>query len=160
MLLSFLLLGGFLYWLNVKAEPTQPPVVEEGEGEGPALGGTAVEPGALAVTPQQYEGQTVRVENVNVSSPVGPRAFFVDLTPQHPFLVRMDSALVARGMAMPSGRVSLVGTIHVMTDSIIDAWEADTSIRQADRPVVEFASHFLVAQEIRSAAGGDQAPVN
>jgi hypothetical protein len=158
MLLSFLLLGGFLYWLNETAEPTQPPEVEEGEEAGAALGGTSVDPGALAVSPEQYEGQTVRVEGVNVSAAVGSRAFFVDLTPQHPFLVRMDSALIARGMSMPTGRVSMTGTIHVMTDSIIDAWEADTSIRPADRPVVEFASHFLLAQQVRTAAGGAQAP--
>lgn len=161
MLLSLVLLGGFLYWLNVTAEPTQPPVIEEDteEEDGPA--GTAVQPGVLAVSPQDYLGQTIRVEDVDVPQAVGSRAFFVSLTEQVPFLVRMDSTLLARGMQVPAGQtVTVVGTVHAMTDSIVSAWEADGSVSAGDRPLVEFATHFLLAQQVRAQDSGDDDSAN
>jgi hypothetical protein len=158
MLLSFVLLGGFLYWLSATAEPTQPPVMVEEDDEDGGMTGTTVQPGMLAATPQDYEGQTVRVADVAVPQAVGPRAFFVELTSQSPFLVRMDSSLVARGMEVPSGQtVTVIGTVHAMNDSIATAWESAGDITAGERPLVDFATHFILAQQVRArpAAGGN-----
>ncbi len=157
MLLSFVLLGGFLYWLNITAEPTQPPVIEEDDPTETTSGATTVDPNALNQTPEQYVGQRIRLEGVEFASPVGTRAFFVNLTPQAPFLVAMDTVLVARGMAMPSGTVTVAGVVHAMTDSIINQWVSEGAVTEADRPVVEFATHFMLADQIdqAAAAGGN-----
>jgi hypothetical protein len=154
MLLSFILLGGFLYWLRVTAEPTQPPMIEEGEVDTSSAGATDVAPTALNAATGQYVGQRVRLAGVEVASPVGAHAFFVNLTPQVPFLVKMDSSLVARGMAQPTGRVTVVGAVHAMTDSIIDLWTREGAVTAGDRPVVEFATYFIEAESITPAAGG------
>lgn len=154
MLLSFLLLGGFLYWLNVTAEPTQAIIVEDDTTpEMDTSGATAVEAGALAVSPGQWVGQRIRLADVDVASPVGTQAFFVSLTQQAPFLVKMDSSLVARGMGLPTGQVTVIGTLLAMTDSIIDNWTETGAVTPADRPVVEFATHFILAEQIRTASG-------
>jgi hypothetical protein len=153
MLVSFLLLGGFLYWLNITAEPTQGPVITEETDEPDAADGTTVDGATLLAMPEQYLGQRVRVQNVEVASPVGSQAFFVNLRPQSPFLVVMDSALVAQGTQLPTGTVTLAGTVHAMTDSIIDAWTEAGVVTPADRPVVEFAIHYLLAGRITPAAG-------
>jgi len=153
MVVSFILFGGLLWWLYQTAEPTQPPVVDE-SGETSSLeGGTEVDPGALAVGPGQFEGQLVRLSNVTVASAVGAQAFFVDL-PQTPFLIRMDTALVARGMTVVAGeQVDLVGMLMSMTDSIVSDWFVSGAITDADRPLVEFASHFIEAQQVQTSGG-------
>lgn len=152
MLLSFVLIGGFLYWLSASSEPTEPPEIVEDTTEADAGSGTAVEPGQFAMAPGEYVGQVVRLADVEATSQVGDEAFFVNLTPQQPFLVRLDSTLVARGMAIPSGQVTVTGMVHEMTDSIVGSWVADGVVNESDRPVVEFATHFILAERIDASA--------
>ncbi len=151
MLLSFILLGGFLYWLYITAVPTEPAVTEQADSTAADMTAIAADPGSLAIDASQYEGQTVRLPALEVAAAVGRRAFFLNLTDQTPFLVRMDSALVARGMTVPTGRVRVVGDVVPMTDSIITQWTSAGDITEGDRPVVEFATHFILAHQVQSA---------
>jgi hypothetical protein len=153
MIASFVLMGGFLWWLSSRSEPTPPLEIVEDTTEFEGTAGAGVEPGALAMTPDEYVGQVVELSDVEATSPVGAEAFFVNLTPQRPFLVRLDSALVARGMAPPNGQVAVTGTVHVMTDSIVSDWVTSGVVSEGDRPVVEFATHFILAENVRVIAG-------
>lgn len=155
MLVTFVLMGGFLYWLYLNATPTpSAEMVEEEVPEvdvGPAA--TVVEPSDLEVNTAQYEGQLIELPSVNVASAVGSEAFFVDL-PRTPFLVKLGPELMAEGSGVPGGRVTVVGTLMAMNDSIIGAWTSAGAISEGDVPIVEFAAHFIEATRVRAAAEG------
>lgn len=156
MLVTFVLMGGFLYWLFVNATPTPGPEMAEVEEEpevdlGPAA--TVVEPSDLEVGTAAYEGQFIELPSVNVASAVGSEAFFVDL-PRTPFLVKIGPELLAEGQGVPSGLVTVRGTLLAMNDSIITAWSDAGAISADDRPIVEFAAHFIEATRVTEAAEG------
>jgi hypothetical protein len=160
MILSFLLMAAFLAWLGMTSEGTEPVVVEE---QAPTVESMdSVEMAAAPVTadelrldPAGYVGQSVRIE-APVASGVGPEAFFLDL-PQSPFLVKMDSALVASGRRVPQGGVTVTGTVLAMNDSIVSDWAGKGVISESDRPLVEFATHFIEASRVRSDAAPEGA---
>jgi len=153
MLLTFLLLGGFMYWLYVTAEPTQPAVVEEVEEPEDTFAGTTVPAEELKTGAQMYEGQSVRLAGVEVSSTMGAQAFFVDLPaseslPATPFLIR---ALPDAGPRAAMGSsVTVSGILMPMTDSIVTDWVGAGIISENDRLLVEFASHFIEADQVQT----------
>lgn len=161
MLLAFVLTGAFLFWLNATAEPTAPPVMDEDTDDSADMAGvTVLDPGQLSVGTDQYVGQRVRLEGVSVADRVGPAAFFIS-TPQNPFLVRMDSALIADGMTVEvGGSATVVGTVYVRTDSVVVAWQEDGSIGDNELPLVEFANHFILADRVQMAMSADSASGN
>lgn len=155
MLVTFVLMGGFLYWLFLNAVPA--PEAELSETETAAdqeIVATDADITTLEEAPGTYEGQMVRVSNVVASSGVGSEAFFIEL-PRTPFLVKLGPELVAAGVTVPSGNVTVVGRLVAMTDSIIDAWTTAGSISSGDAPIVGFATHFIEAQDVEVGAAGD-----
>lgn len=153
MILSFLLMAGFLAWLGLTSEGTDEVAMRE-DADTTAEMADSMEMAAMPVTPDElrlnatnYEGQSVRID-APVAGAVGSQAFFLDL-PQSPFLVKMDSALVAAGRRVPQGDVVVTGTVIAMNDSIVSAWSRAGTISEADRPLVEFATHFIQASRIR-----------
>ncbi len=157
MLGAFVLMGVFLYWLSITAIPTAPPEIVEAEPEGEMIQAVAVDAQALQSGASGYVGLTVRLADVHVASAVGPKAFFVDL-PGTPFLVRMGPELAAAGEPVPTGTVTVVGDVMEMNDSTISAWAEAGDISSNDRPVVEFATHYIQAVQIRPSGGGAAAP--
>lgn len=162
MLAAFVAMGGFLYWLYVTAEPTQPAVVgiEEDSAEAATQTGMMVEPDSLKTSPERYEGQQIRVENVEVTQNMGRTTMFVDLPesanlPPQSFLVRIGPAIDSAAAAPQSGsRVTVVGTLAAMSDSIVTDWIDSGSITETDRLLVEFATHFMIADEIQTRSSG------
>ncbi|MEJ2539845.1 MAG: hypothetical protein P8188_07735, partial [Gemmatimonadota bacterium] len=131
MLLTFLLIGGFMYWLYVTAEPTEPVVVEEVAEDEPAMddsGAVEADPQDLKTGADAFTGSSVRLVGLTVSQMVGDEAFFVDLPandtlPAQPFLVRMTPDLSATGASVaPGDRVTVVGGLMEMSDSIVSDW--------------------------------------
>lgn len=157
MILSFVLIGALMVWLNATAEPTQPPVIEEDDDSDTTFGvATTVQPGQLGTAPEGLVGQRVRVEGT-IEGLVGSQTFFIS-TPSNPFLVRMDSALVARGMTVEATqRATIVGTVQERTDAVVAAWQEDGSIGDNELPLVLFATHYLLADQIqvRASEEGD-----
>src|SRR5680860_768184 len=98
MILSLVVVGGFLVWLGVASEPTAVPVFEDVEEETEyelAEGTVAVHKDSLAENKAAYLDQQIRVSDVEASSPLGPGIFWGELgdrTNQVPMLVRLDSA--------------------------------------------------------------------
>jgi len=170
MILTFIVMGGFMYWLYVTAEPTQSAVVEvEDDGASEVAGtssGTLVPVDSLKTSPEAYEGQLIRVEGVEVAQEMGGRTYYVDLPetvalPASSFLVRLDDDLAAAGTSAAMGTaLTMVGTLSVMNDSTVSEWEESGSIGEVDRMLAEVATHYLLVEEIEntSGAGGEAQP--
>ncbi len=160
MLGAFVLLAGFMYWLSITAEPTAPPEIVEDEEPvvEEMMAGTLIEASALETGAGNYVGQTVRLDGLNVASPVGGKAFFVDL-PRTPFLARLSDELIAAGEAVPPVQqsVNIVGSVVAMNDSIVSAWAEAGDITDNDRLMVEFATHFLEVLEMQAEGGAPEA---
>lgn len=163
MALAFVAMAGFLYWLSIAAEERRVAVQENGEDTtevdtGPSAPQVAMS--TFRADPASYLGQRIRVTNVRVSSLLGQSGRLFWLAPDdNPYLVHRDST-VAAGRQVRSGmRGSVTGTVHEMTDSVLDAWEAGGAFTsESDRFVAEFAENFIEADGIQlreSQAGGD-----
>ncbi|NNK64588.1 MAG: hypothetical protein HKO98_15425 [Gemmatimonadetes bacterium] len=161
MLGAFALLAGFLYWLSIMAVPTAPPEITEEDAPAVVLmESQIVDPATFEVDPDGYTGVTVRLDGVNVAQAVGDRSFFIDL-PRTPFLVHMGSDLVAAGETIPAtgAPVTVIGDVVAMNDSIVSAWADAGEFADADRVLIEFATHFIEALQLAhdGGAGGDGA---
>jgi hypothetical protein len=158
MIVAFLIVGGFLYWLNVTAEPTEVAIVEGEGGEGAGAG--AIDAQEFLAAPETHEGQTIEVAGARVASRLGTQAFWIG-PDDSPYLVKMAPSLVETGgMVLVEQVVNLRGTVQMMSDSVLDAWDASGVFSgPGDRIVAEFATSFLEVEEIigeGSEEGGDQ----
>lgn len=159
MILAFVVIGGFLYWLNLRsAQERALDVVEDASSDtsGVMIAET-VPPEELQTDATPYVGQLVRLENLDVASRLGEQGFWVTMPNQNPFLVSLSEEVMAEGVFPSSGEtVSMVGTIMVMTDSIVTSWTSAGTITEGDVPVVQFATHFLEAAQVRVRGGQQQ----
>ncbi len=155
MILAFLAVIGFLYWLNITAEPTQVAIVEERMER--TSGASAI----LNVTDflsdaSQYEGQLIEVTEARVASRLGPQAFWIG-PDDGPFLVKMAPDLVEAGTAVElDSNINLVGMVWIMSDSTHAAWDALGAFpSEGDKIVAEFAigSPFLEVTHIDGIGG-------
>ena len=153
MLLTFVLMGGFLWWLNMNAQTTAVTLQEEqGDAAAPAGGGAAVAVTEedLRMTPDRFAGQAVRI-TLPVAMAVGTQAFFLDVK-DAPFLVKIGDPLVQQGQTVPQGQVTVTGPLFAMTDSIRRDWLSKGIVPASDEILVEFATHFIEARAIQPAA--------
>ena len=155
MVLAFAGIGGFLYWLNAQAEPTQVVVEEEPDVEATAMGGTMVAFADFASDPNAYQGQEISLTGVSVVSLMGAHAFWTELDTNRPYLVRVNPDLFAQGLSFEQGAMTTVqGTVLSMSDSILNAWESGGSFtNDTQRLEAEFAESFFEATAID--IGGD-----
>ena len=159
MVVSFIGIGGFLFWLSVKAQPEEVAIVEISASDSLAATAVTVQAAVLGADPMAQAGQLIRVEDVPVAGNVGSRAFWTDM-PNHPgpFLIHLDSAVVADSVLVnPGDQVTLVGSVLQMSDSVADAWEAAGAISGNQKFEVTFAESFLEIMDllvIRGAGGG------
>ena len=116
MILAFLVVIGFLYWLNVTAEPTQVAIVEEDDPR-ESTASAILDIADFLTDAGQYQGQVVEVTSARVASRLGPQAFWIG-PDDAPFLVKMGSDLVTEGAEVAlEDVVTLVGTVYTMSDS-------------------------------------------
>ena len=148
MVVTFALIAGFLYWLNLAARPTEVEVAESGETE---TGVTTVTLDAFMMNPAQYDGQEIRITETRVASPLGPQAFWAG-PDDNPFLVKLAPGLVEQGVVVePGTAVTVIGTVSMMSDSVLTSWtDAGAFENEGDRIVAEFAERFV---EIRLIEG-------
>ena len=143
MILSFLMVAGFMYWLAVTAEPTEIVVVEPD-----AVLENVVAFGVFSVGPSEYLGEVVSLEDIVVNSVLGNHSFWVNLADANrtAYLLHLSDSLVADTMVSISGgmTVTVTGTVSVMSDSVLDAWETAGAFgAEVDRSMAEFAENFL-----------------
>lgn len=150
MVLAFAGIGGFLYWLNQSAVSSQVIIEEEPDAEATATGGTMLTFAEFATDPSAYPDQEVSVTGVSVVSLMGAHAFWTELDQNRPFLVRVDPGLFAQGLTFEQGAMATIqGTVKVMSDSILNAWEAGGSFtNEGQRFEAEFAETFFEATAV------------
>ena len=143
MVLSFLLVAGFMYWLSVTAEPTEV-VVEEPE----AALVNVVSFDVFSAGPAEYVGEVVSLEDIFVEALLGHHSFWTNLTDANgtAYLLHLSDSLVADSLVSVSDGmvVTVTGTVTTMSDSILDAWDAAGAFRvEVDRSLAEFAENFI-----------------
>ena len=158
-LAAVVVVGGFLYWLGASSEPTSVAVVEgeaaDSADAGPAA--TAVALGTFANAPDSYDGQTIRLESVDVASRLGNEAFWIQLPNQVPYLIKLDSAALSQAAAIQAGgKVTVTGPVRMMNDSVLGAWEQRGVLQGTQRDEASFATSFLEAVRVQPARGGQQ----
>ncbi len=161
-LFAVLAIGGFLFWLYSNAEPTEIAVDEEVEE--PAAD-TFID--ALLQNPMFFEDERIRLTGVTVGDRLGLNAFWAsDPTGQQvnddvddpedaeeaQLLVRIPRQLVDEGVGVGEGQQALVtGFLHMMSDSVLDAWEADGVFdSDEDRERVAEEEYFVEADGVTS----------
>lgn len=156
MLLSLVLISGFMYWLSISSEPTEIVIVQEEEPlDEPGVLAVALD--AFAADPDSYVGGDIRLDGVRAQSTMGSQAYWLEMPTGVPFLMKLDSSLVSDStLSVEVGTTyAVVGTMHTMTDSVLTAWsEAGAIADEGQRMQAEFATSFLEARRIR-ASGGD-----
>ena len=156
MVVAFVMVGGFLVWLNVKAANIEVAVVEDTSGADGLGSAPVVEAAAFGSDPMAHSSGVIRINNLSVESGVGSQAFFVAMPNQPgPYLMKMGARVVADSVSVSSGsRVSVVGRVYAMSDSVADDWVATGAIREDDKILATFAQSFLEVVDIEVMAGG------
>lgn len=153
MLLCFLVMGGFLYWISITAEPTEV-AIEEPEDD---VMVNEVAFSDFSAGPPTYVGQELTLRGIMVSSLLGPHAFWTSLEDgqQTAYLIHFSDLLVADSVSVTAGStVDVTGTVTQMSDSILDAWGGAGSLPgEMDRTLAEFAETFIEVTVL----GGDEA---
>jgi hypothetical protein len=151
MIVAFLAMGGFLYWLSVTSEPTEFAVAEENRtADLPTA--TSVSPVEFSEGPAGYVGERIRIPNVAVRDLTGLNLIWFHLANEEetPYLVRIDRRFVADDLqVLRDDVISLAGTVHAMSDSVLTAWE-DLGIFTAEgqRGLVQAQESFIEADQI------------
>jgi len=160
MILSFVVIGGFLYWLRgqaVQEEALQAQAAAELAAQDTMPTINTVSPEAIERDAAPFEGREIRLAAIEVASLLGDKGFWLEMPGGNPFLVSLTSEADAAGVEVtPGSPVTVVGTVVAMTDSILNDWVDSGSIGEGDRIVAEFATHFLAASqvELRGGQGG------
>ena len=154
MVLSFIMLGGFLYWLNVTAEPTEVTIVEESTDEGSGASAILAVDDFLA-NPEGQLNAVVEVTGARVASRLGAQAFWIG-PDDRPYLVKMGPGVVAAGtQVLVESVVNITGTVYMMSDSVLTSWDGlGVFGNEGDRIVAEFATSFLEAVTIQTMGSG------
>lgn len=151
MIVAFLAIGGFLYWLNITSEPTELAVAEENRAANLPQA-APVSPVEFAEGPEQYEGERIRIPNIAIRDIMGLNLLWFHLADEEetPYLVRVDRRFVDEDIqVLRDDVISLSGTVHAMSDSVITAWE-DLALftEEGQRAVVEAQATFIEADQI------------
>lgn len=151
MIVAFLAIGGFLYWLSVVSEPTDVAVAEEDPRAALAVA-VPVSPVQFAEDPGRYVGERVRIPNVRVSAIMGMELFWFNLANEEetPYLVQMDREWIdSQVQILPDDVLTLTGTVHAMSDSVLEAMErAGAFTEEGQRGLVDAVETFIAADEL------------
>jgi len=161
MITAFIVIGGFLYWLNLQAAEQEAAqmVEEEAPIETATIEGAVVVAAAdIQLDASPFEGQMITLEGLTVAGQLGAQGFWLDLPNGNPFLVSLSDELAAQGVGAQQGQTPTVtGIVLAVNDSILNAWSAAGTISEGDRLAAEFATHFMDAAQVvlEVPAGGE-----
>ena len=150
MVVAFIVIGLFMYYLNVQAaEERALAIVEESDTADEMEVATTVAATDLEVDAGPFEGRLIRVSGLNVASMLGTQGFWLELPNGQPFLISMSEEVKAEGVAVTMGeRATVTGIVHAVNDSTLNAWTATGAIGDGDRLAAEFAMHYLESTEV------------
>lgn len=158
MIIALAFVAGFLIWLAMTSQPTQVPVAAlPTDSMAPPTGGVAqvISPTAFQTQMKQLWGQDVELQDAEVSSALGTQMFWLQLPSGEPFLVKLDSALVAAGQTVPStGHITVVGRVLQKTDSTLAAWQQSGALQtKGQQAQAEFGTTFIEARALKPSPG-------
>jgi hypothetical protein len=159
MILAFLVIIGFMYWLNVQSAADKASrVIEEVPEEEVATdmaGVPLADVTAIGTDPATFEGETVSGAGYAVASLFGTVGFWVETASGNPFLVAYSEEMRASGFSVAQGdAVDVMGELVAMQLSLLDEWLADGGINENDKIIGEFATHFVAAAQVTVSGGG------
>ena len=142
MILSFLMVAGFIFWLSVTAEPTEIEVVEPDD-----VLENMVTIEAFSAGPAGFVGELVSLEDIHVVALFGNHGFWTNLTDEqgNGYLFHLSDSLIADStVSVAAGMtVSVTGAVVETTDSVLDAWDAAGAFSNpVDRLVAE-STYYL-----------------
>lgn len=151
MILSFLAMGGFIWWLSVNAEPTEVAVAEE-DPRSELPDPEAVSPVAFADDPASFEGERVRIPNIQVQDLLGTEAFWFNLADddETPFLVGLNREWIESELQiLPGDVITLTGTVHAVSEDLIRSWEdAGVFTEEGQRAEVDALDVVIEADQV------------
>ena len=161
MILALVVVGGFLTWLGMEAEPTSVTVVEEEEDpvmmDPPSI--PVVSKDTLADDKQRFVARDIRVHNVAATGTLGDQIFWGELgdqTTQMPILIRLDSATAAgdsiSGPFTPQtgAYYSVRGRVFPMTDSLATEWgEQGQFYGEGEQTQAAFTDYYMQVSDVR-----------
>ena len=101
----------------------------------------------------ELRGQEVRIASVPVVSAMGTHLFWVELTGGAPFLIKLDSTLVASGMTAPStGNYTILGRVLEKSPALLAEWQQSGVLRsEGDKMQAEFGTSYIEARRVAPA---------
>lgn len=156
---SVLLVAALMAWLVMQQPDGAEATIAEGDTAAVVAGATGPAP-AHTVSDTLFEqnvgsyiGQVVEVTTARYSSALSPQTFWLELPSGTPFLVKLDSAMVAAGTAAPAGGVlNIVGTVQQKDAAVVGQWLESGVLQNADQQMqAEFGTTYLEARQIRPA---------
>jgi cytochrome c-type biogenesis protein CcmH/NrfG len=112
----------------------------------------AVSDTAFEQNMRTYRGRDVRL-TAKVSAGLSPQTFWLELPTGQPFLVKLDSAMVARGATPPTGgRVAVTGAVRAKDAALVGQWLQQGVLQNEDqRMQAEFGGTYIEARQVRPA---------
>ena len=148
---SFLVIGGFLYWLAGRSEEYVASItVETTEAtETRDLSSATVVPAdVFGVNPAGQSDMLIQINELTIQSLLDSVAFIVEVAGQT-YLIKMSADLVSDSVSVAMGEnVSVTGNVYQMTYSIVDAWVAMGSLSEANKIVATFSETFIEAMDV------------
>ena len=150
----------FFGWIATREPPESVAVAEPGADTIPAAApdapATTVEPADLtqSATARGLIGQDIELQAVPVSSALGAQMFWIELPGGSPYLVQLDSAMVASGQSVPQsgGQVRIVGRVTDKSQEVKDRWMSTQVLADADELAqAEFGTTFILARRVEPA---------
>jgi hypothetical protein len=159
---AFVAVAVFFLWMATREPPEAVAVAEPGDEPADTAGsgatGTLIEPSALVETTSARGliGQDIELASVAVSDVLGTEMFWIELPGGAPYLVKMDSAQIASGVALPAqgSNVRVIGSVLEKTPELLDRWTASGALANPDqRSLAEYGSTFIAARRVQPAGG-------
>jgi hypothetical protein len=164
MILAFLVIGGFMFWLNGQAAAEKQAQADAAaallaaeEAENAAATVETVAIGDIEVDPTPFVGTKLRSEGA-VASMLGGQGFWLATPSGNPFLVSWSEELLAEGASVGMGdTIAVEGVVTEMEPLTLVEWSTAQTISETDRIIAEFATHYIAADrvDILRGEGGD-----
>lgn len=155
---AILLIAGLMGWLAMQRQDEGATTVAEADTTAAQVDTGAPPEAVVSDTAfeqniKSYRGRVIEIASVQFSAGLSPQTFWVDLPTGQPFLVKLDSAMVARGAAVPtSGRLSVIGTVQEKTPELVAQWVQQGVLEDdQQRMQAEFGSSYIEARLVRPA---------
>lgn len=157
---SVVMIAALMGWLYMQSSSRDVATVAEGDSAAAAPAAVAGPAPSQVVTSAVFEpnvksyiDQVVQLTDARYQAGLSRATFWIELPTGAPYLVKLDSALLAGGTALPAGGVlDIIGTVKQKDNALVGQWMASGVLENEDqRMQAEFGTTYLEARQIRPA---------